>query len=48
MANPSLIKSLKMQWCERLDYENVKNEHRQFMIAQPANFNQDHKEMLGH
>ena len=37
-----------MQWCERPDYENVKKEHRQLMIAQPANFNQDHKEMLDH
>ena len=37
-----------MQWGERPDYENVKKEHRQFMIVQPVNFNQEHKEMLGH
>ena len=47
-ANPYFIKSLKMQWGERPDYENVKKEHRQFMIVQPVNFNQEHKEMLGH
>jgi hypothetical protein len=37
-----------MQWGERPDYENVKKEHRQFMKVQPVNFNQEHKEMLGH
>ena len=47
-ANPSFIKSLKMQWGERPDYENVKKEHRQYMIVQPVDFNQEHKEMLGH
>jgi hypothetical protein len=47
-ANPSFIRSLKMQWGERSDYENVKKEHRQSMIVQPVNFNQEHKEMLGH
>jgi hypothetical protein len=39
---------LKMQWGERPDYENVRKEHRQFMKVQPVNFNQEHKEMLGH
>jgi hypothetical protein len=47
-ANPSFIKSLKMQWGERPDYENVKKEHKQFMKVEPINFNQEHKEMLGH
>jgi hypothetical protein len=47
-ANPSFIKSLKIEWGERSDYENVKKEHRQFMKVQPVNFNQEHKEMLGH
>ena len=47
-ANPSFIKSLKMQWGERPDYENVKKEHKQFMRVEPVNFNQEHKEMLGH
>ena len=37
-----------MQWGERSDYENVKKEHKQFMIVQAVNFNQEHKEMLGH
>jgi terminase large subunit-like protein len=47
-ANPSFIKSLKMQWGERFDYENVKKENRQYMKVEPINFNQEHKEMLGH
>ena len=47
-ANPSFIKRLKMQWGERPDYENVKKEHKQFMRVEPVNFNQEHKEMLGH
>jgi hypothetical protein len=47
-ANPSFIKSLKMQWGERSDYENVPKEQRQFMRVEPVNFNQEHKEMLGH
>ena len=42
------IESLKMQWGERPDFENVRKEHRQFMKVQPVNFNQEHKEMLGH
>ena len=41
-------KSLKIQWGERPDYENVPKEHRQFMKVEPVNFNQEHKEMLGH
>ena len=47
-ANPSFIKGLKIQWGERPDYENVKKEHKQFMRVEPVNFNQEHKEMLGH
>ena len=47
-ANPSFIKSLKLQWGERSDYENVPKEQRQFMRVVPVNFNQEHKEMLGH
>jgi len=47
-ANPSFLKSLKMQWGERPDYENVKKEHRQYMKVEPINFSQEHKEMLGH
>jgi hypothetical protein len=37
-ANPSFLKSLKLQWGERSDYENVPKEHRQYMIVQPVNF----------
>ena len=33
---------------ERPDYENVKKEHRKNMKVEPINFNQEHKEMLGH
>jgi hypothetical protein len=47
-ANPSFIKSLKIQWGERPDYENVPKEQKQFMRVEPVNFNQEHKEMLGH
>ena len=47
-ANPSFIKSLKLQLAERSDYENVPKEQRQFMRVEPVNFNQEHKEMLGH
>ena len=47
-ANPSFIKSLKLQWGEQSDYENVPKEQRQFMRVEPVNFNQEHKEMLGH
>jgi hypothetical protein len=39
-ANPSFIKSLKMQWGERSDYENVPKEQKQFMKVEPVNFNQ--------
>jgi hypothetical protein len=37
-----------MQWGERPDYENVPKEQKQFMKVEPVNFNQEHKEMLGH
>jgi hypothetical protein len=47
-ANPSFIKSLKIEWGERSDYENVPKELRQYMKVQPVNFNQEHKEMLSH
>ena len=47
-ANPSFIKSLKIQWGERPDYENVPKEQKQFMKVEPINFNQEHTEMLGH
>ena len=45
-ANPSFIKSLKMQWGERPDYENGPKEPKQFMKVEPINFNQEHTEML--
>jgi hypothetical protein len=32
---------------ERLDYENVKKKHTQFMKVEPVNFNQEHNETLG-
>src|ERR671911_2490181 len=47
-ANPSFIKNLKIQWGDKSDYENVKQEHRQYMKVESVNFNQEHKEMLGH
>ena len=39
---------MKLQWGERSDYENVPKEQRHFMRIEPVNFNQEHKEMLGH
>jgi hypothetical protein len=47
-ANPSFIKSLKIQWGERPDYENVKKEHYQYMKVEPVSFAKEHKAMLGH
>ena len=47
-ASPSFIKSLKLYWGERHDYENVPKEHKRFMKVEPVNFNQEHKEMVGH
>ena|ERR687891_174457 len=47
-ANPSFIKSLKIQWEERPDYENEKKEYYKYMKVEPASFGKEHKEMLGH
>ena len=47
-ANPSFIKSLKLQWGERPDYENEKKEYYKYMRVEPVSFGKEHKEMLGH
>ena len=54
-ANPSFIKSLKIKLGEDPDYDRVidrykhaKSDWRIGMKAIPVNFNQEHKEMLGH
>jgi hypothetical protein len=47
-ANPSFIKSLKIHWGERPDYENVQKEHYQYMKVEPVSFAKEHKAMLGH
>ena len=47
-ANPSFIKSLKLQWGERPDYENEKKEYYKHMRVEPVSFGKEHKEMLGH
>jgi hypothetical protein len=47
-ANPSFIKSLKIQWGERPDYENEKKERFAYMKVVPVSFAKEHKEMLGH
>jgi len=47
-ANPSFIKSLKIQWGERPDYENKKKELYAYMRVVPVSFSKEHKEMLSH
>ena len=47
-ANPSFIKSLKINWGERPDYENEKKELYKYMRVEPVSFAQEHKAMLGH
>jgi hypothetical protein len=47
-ANPSFIRSLKIQWGERPDYENEKKELYAYMKVVPVSFGKEHKEMLGH
>src|SRR5215208_3434272 len=54
-ANPSFIKSLKIKLGEDPDYDRViarykqtKADWRMGMKVIPVNFNQEHKEMLGH
>jgi hypothetical protein len=47
-ANPSFIRSLKIQLGERLDYENIPKENWKYMKVLPINFNQEHKTMLTH
>jgi hypothetical protein len=47
-ANLAFIKSLKLQWGERPDYENEKKEYYKYMRVEPVSFGKEHKEMLGH
>jgi hypothetical protein len=47
-ANPSFIKSLKIHWGERPDYENEKKEYYKYMKVEPVSFGKEHKGMLGH
>jgi hypothetical protein len=55
-ANPSFIKSLKLQICEDADYDKVIARYRseglgdatQDMKIVPVNSNKEHKAMLGH
>jgi hypothetical protein len=47
-ANPSFIKSLKIHWGERPDYENVQKELYKYMKVEPVSFAKEHKAMLGH
>ena len=55
-ANPSFIKSLKLQIGEEADYDKVITRYRseglgdgtQDMKIVPVNFNKKHKAMLGH
>ena len=59
-ANPSFIKSLKLQIGEEADYDKVIQRYKadygpasaddpaKFMKIVPVNFNKEHKSMLGH
>src|SRR5215216_650960 len=47
-ANPSFIKSLKIQWGERPDYENEKKEYYKYMKVEPISFAKEHKAILAH
>jgi hypothetical protein len=56
-ANPSFIKSLKLQIGEEADYDKVIARYKaeglgdnwsQNMVIVPVNFNKEHKAMLGH
>jgi hypothetical protein len=56
-ANPSFIKSLKLQIGEDADYDKVIARYRteglgdnwgEYMKIVPVNFNKEHKAMLGH
>jgi hypothetical protein len=56
-ANPSFIKSLKLQTCEYAEYDKVIARYKaeglgdnwsENMIIVPVNFNKEHNAMLGH
>ena len=47
-ANPSFIKSLKINLGKRPDYENEKKELYKYMRVVPVSFAKEHKAMLGH
>src|SRR5919112_3559006 len=47
-ANPSFIKSLKINLGERPDYEIEKKELYRYMKVEPVSFAKEHKAMLGH
>jgi len=47
-ANPSFIRSLKINLGERPDYENEKKELYKYMKVEPVSFAKDHRAMLGH
>ena len=47
-SSPSMIKSLKIHWGERSDYENIDREQYRFMKVEPISFGKEHKNMLAH
>jgi len=47
-ASPSMIRSLKIHWGERADYENIPREQYRFMKVEPVSFGKEHKNMLAH
>lgn len=45
---PSFIRALKLQWGERVDYEQVKAQLREYMKVEPVAFGVEHKPLLYH
>jgi hypothetical protein len=45
-ANPSFIKSLKIQWDERPEYGSGNKEYYKYMKVEPVTFGKEYKEML--
>jgi hypothetical protein len=47
-SSPSMIRSLKIHWGERTDYENIDRDQYRFMKVEPISFGREHKNMLAH
>lgn len=45
---PSFIRALKLQWGERVDYEQLDRKYREYMRVEPVPFNTEHRGLLYH